>query len=75
MNDCIPVTDYRPVNTRSNINPLILGLARLLDWTMLLNKPGNKSNTEIDKEAIKNDWEAVGKDLSFAIIDHGKKQS
>ncbi|MCK4653488.1 MAG: hypothetical protein KAU01_03490 [Candidatus Cloacimonetes bacterium] len=59
--------DYQPVNTKMKINPFLLGLARLFDFTQSLNQIGPKKPKQVDGEAIKNDWEKIGQDLWFAV--------
>ena len=66
MGDC-SYCNYQPVNTKTKINPFILGLARLFDFPQILNQVGPKNVNQVDTEAIKDDWDKTGEDLWIAI--------
>ena len=79
MNPNTAFYKYQPINCKINISPFILGIARLFDFTGLLNKPGEKTIAEIDKEALLSDWQAVAEDfyfiLSYPDLDEKIKQT
>jgi len=54
---------YQPINLKNKVPPILIGIARLFDFTQVINKPGNKSPNEIDLEAIASDWQTIGDDL------------
>ncbi|MFA7543442.1 MAG: hypothetical protein WCY84_03625 [Candidatus Cloacimonadaceae bacterium] len=57
----------QPVNYITNINPFILGLSRIFDFTQVINRPGNKTPQEIDFEALRNDWMILGEDMRIVL--------
>lgn len=61
------ITQLQPVNCKININPFLLGIARLFDFAQVLDTPGKKHPTEIDRIALSNDWIELGKDMQTAI--------
>lgn len=57
----------QPVNCRTNVHPLILGLARIFDFTQIINQPGIKDEISVDTQALREDWEALGADMEASM--------
>jgi hypothetical protein len=62
-------SDYQPINCEIKLHPFLLGIARLFDFFGVLNQPSAKKGTEIDMEAMKSDWQAVGFDINTILSD------
>ncbi|QQR78311.1 MAG: hypothetical protein IPJ68_04485 [Candidatus Moraniibacteriota bacterium] len=58
-------------------NPSFMkGVARVFDFSQSLDKYNTSPTTEeADFNAIKSDWEAVGKDIRVAIEKYGERQN
>lgn len=57
----------QPLNCEIDLNPYVLGIARIFDFAQLINQPGKMSAEQIDYEALKSDWEALGNDMWHAM--------
>jgi|GEM_PF-1882011 len=60
-------THPQPVNCKIDIHPFLLGLSRIFDFTQIINKPGDMTEDEVDIEALRGDWIALGNDLRSSM--------
>ncbi|MCD8481082.1 MAG: hypothetical protein LRZ88_13360 [Candidatus Cloacimonetes bacterium] len=61
------LTITQPVNCKTDLHPILLGIARIFDFVQVIDLPGNKSPEAIDAEALSNDWYALGDDMRSAF--------
>lgn len=65
---------YAPINLENDFHPFGLGISRLFDFSGILNRTGKMTPKEVDLEAIKRDWQIIGKDI-YLTIGHYEEKS